>query len=310
MKNQVINRRGQENFNDSIHNHYYNNIKYSIKSLFSYPRELILIQKYIKDLFNYSKYGENRKALLIGHGPSQINVKSFDFNELKENKISIFTMNQFFYNQYFQKNKPTDYIVSDFLSFKIRNIENISEKFRSDIESNYAKRIKYLNESPEINLHVPAMLVKEIQNLNLKNKIIPFINSRFFFHSNTNPLLPSNFMPQTFLFLLRNVIYANFKKIYLIGFDYDYFKNLYLDNENSCWTLEKHSHEKDRFIQNPSDSKIDFALFEQSRIFYQIKMNFKKHNNKILNLNKYSMIDAFKKTNYEPYDLSNSNILD
>lgn len=310
MINKIINRNGNQNFTDSIHYHYFNILKFSIKSLFSYPREIINMRNYISRIHNYSNSGKDRIALLIGNGPSQKNIEKLDFQELKENNVSIFTMNQFFYNDFFLLNKPTDYIVSDFLSFKDEYLIDIGDKFKLDLKKNFKKRVEYLSNSPEINIHIPAMLIKDVERLKLKNKIFPFINSRFIINSSKNQLLPSNFMPQTLLFLLRNVIYANFKKIYLIGFDYDYFKNLYLDNENSCWTLEKHSHEKDRFIQNPSDSKIDFALFEQSRIFYQIKMNFKKHKYKILNLNKYSMIDAFKKMDYEPYELSNSNILD
>lgn len=310
MKNKIINRKGNERFTDSMNNFYFNNFKYSIKSLLSYPKELFYLRKYLKNINEYSNYGRNRYAFLIGNGPSQKNINLFNFTELKNNDVSIFTMNQFFYNKFFINNNPSDYIVSDFLAFSKKDFKNISEQFKVDIEKNYTERIRYLKQSPEIVLHVPAMLVRDIEKLNLRNKIIPFINSRFFLYSNINPLFPSNFMPQTFLFLLRNVLYANFKKIFFIGFDYDYFRNLYLDENNSCWTLEKHSHEKDRYIQNPSDNQIDFALFEQSRIFFQIKKNFYKFNYKIINLNKYSMIDAFTKVNCEPEDLSNSHILD
>jgi hypothetical protein len=92
-------------------------------------------------------------------------------------------------------------------------------------------------------------------------------------------------------------LWFSYKKIYLLGLDNTYPRDLYSDKNNSILNLENHAGLKNSIldITNCYGSLAD-TLVEISYLFIDIK-KFSKFKN-IYNLDKYSLTNVFKKISF------------
>ena len=92
---------------------------------------------------------------------------------------------------------------------------------------------------------------------------------------------------------LANALWYGYKSIYILGMDNTYPRNIYSDKDNNILNLEIHSGTPD-YVADISQyyGCMGDLLVDLSNIFYDAK---KFANKSIINLDPYSLTDAFKK---------------
>lgn len=93
---------------------------------------------------------------------------------------------------------------------------------------------------------------------------------------------------------LAYALWFGYKNIYILGMDNTYPRNLFSDKDNNILNLEIHSSTNDYVLDMTKlYGCIGDVLVEISQIFHDAK---KFSNKSIINLDPYSLTDAFKKS--------------
>lgn len=293
---------------DKVHNPAYRFIKedfnYSLRCILKYPFEFLSGIKYWKELNLIKNEGKGKKILVLGNGPSQGYLSSSSVKKFLLNGNSLMVINNFFHNEIFNEIIPTHYLFSDPFSINTRYLKNVKGQHLDNITQNQKILHEYLKDNENIKIFCPVNFISDIKKNSIKNKIFPFIESRFPLINFLHPMLPRDFPSLTIFYAIRMAIFQNFEKIFLLGVDNNYFKYLYNDEKNDIWIKETHAKNKSPwFSNNPSDSSISNTLSIYSNQFYYFYKSFKRKRKKFLNLDIYSLTDSFDKVDVEPENL-------
>ena len=249
------------------------------RTLFKYFFELLVCGKYLVKIFAAKKIKKKNYCIIFGSGPS------LDYLTIKDlKKISlffdIFVVNNFLENKIFSKIIPNFWVASDINIFKSKSL--ISKKKEKNLSS-------FLRKNININIFTPVSMCKNFIRLFGSERVFGFIDSQARnLYSNTLPIFPRGYVSGTVLKAICIANWMDYKKIFILGVDNTFARNLFVNKKNHILQLENHSKRQD-IVYNMSSyytcvSKVMLDMYE---LFKDYKRINKKNN--IYNLDQYSL---------------------
>ncbi len=247
----------------------------------------------------------NKDCIMLGNGPS---LNSF----LKEKKYflqnkELFCVNLFPISEFFEELKPRYYVLAAPEVYK--GIDKY-QKIQDDIFNNLLKKTHW-----ELFFFVPYFisnyLDKKRFSANKNIKIIfynftPIEGFEFFnyfcFEQNLGMPRNHNVLATSLMLSLS----LNFKKIYLVGADHSWLKDIFVTDNNLVLLTQKHFYDEKTAKAEPMTKmgKGERKLYEilekftfTFKSYFNIKKYSKKRNSIILNITPNSYIDAFERIN-------------
>lgn len=250
--------------------------------------EICIGYKYLKKTFFLKNTNKKINALIVGNGPS--------LNFLKKKDLIIFKKkNHLLAVNYWNEQSNLCSVIPDYLCFSDPSL--FDKKFRS---KNFKKRdknlLRYLQKNTSIILLVPPRLIKNLKESGIKNKLCSFVDTQLNYWVNfTCPLLPRGYVTSSFLKLLSFGLWVGYKKIFILGFDNTYPKDLFSNSSNKILEYNHHTNSKNDYVQDQTATFTDFAdiLCDLTELFIDIR-KFKKYKN-IINLDPFSINTNFQK---------------
>jgi hypothetical protein len=282
----------------------------------------------LKDL--KTNISDTDECIIVGNGPSLNESLKEDFDFINTKKI--FCVNDFSRSDYYEKLKPSFYVLTDpafwekYAQVIIDDIKNNNTaKYNKTKVDHYKGTIETIEstfnniiEKTKWNLNLfvplqskPTKIFDKIAEINRNIKIhyylmtpinfkIEIIRHKFY---KLNLGMPT---PQTVMiaaiFLALNI---NFKKIYLIGVDHSWHEYLVVDQNNCLHVKDYHFYDKDKTTITPllkdKEVRTTVKIHEQ---FYALYIAFRSH----ILIEKYSksigakIYNSSKKTYIDAYD--------
>ena len=235
---------------------------------------------------------KNNTALVLANGPSQDLISKDELKQFIDHGGKLFVVNYWFLNEKIKNIVPNFLVISDIKIIKSKN------KF---FKENNSRLKKYILKYQNMKIICTIRMAKEIKKIINPNRIICFCDSELNgFTSNIKPIYPRGYLSSTVYKAIAMAVWFSFKKIYILGVDNTYPKNIYVDINNQMYNHEVHAgiNYKNSSLVNISDkySSISDFFYETAILFDDAKkLNINKN---IINLDKYSLTDAFPKINF------------
>lgn len=265
--------------------------------LYSYIKEITIGRKWLKKTYKLKNSGKERMALVVGNGPSQGFFTKEDFNRFQKNGGELFVVNFWNLNEQFSDIVPNYLVLSDPETLNMN----------SQLQHLYTKNIKlkqYLLEHSSIKIICPVGRYHQISELFGEDRVLCFVDTEIKgFYNFISPIFPRPYISMTLYKALAMAIWFRYSKVFIIGMDNTYPRSLYSDKNNSILSHELHAGGKE-FLSDISElyQGIGDYLYDTAFLFWDAKL-FSKYGN-IINLDPYSLTDAFKKVednNYSEY---------
>lgn len=268
---------------------------------------IVLLSKIPKKL---SFAGKSDQCVLLGNGPS-LNQSLKDHPEFIKNR-TVFCVNFFAISELYEQLKPSIYVIAA-PEIGIKNVQ-------PHIKERYVRLFLTICEKTEwpIWLYLPFSLRRSgffrnkiLNELSRNTNItVRFFNNtpvegfwrfcRFFFRLNLGMPRPHNvFIPSIFL-----AINLSFKKIYLLGADHSWLKEIHVDENNNVLINQKHFYDEDHSTPRPMLKKgrdkrrlhevlIKFVYAFEG--YFILERYAQSRQVKIINATPGSYIDAFER---------------
>lgn len=257
------------------------NIKSTISTAKHYPVALARGGKFLLKTLAAKGEKKEKKALVIGNGPSQGMLKVEYLKSFSELGNEIICINHWSLNKELAVCVPTWMVFSDPYTF-------------SEANGNAAGLIEYINHNPSIKLVVPSTWVHELIAMGFENSIYTFIDVELPFIRNINPMFPRGYLSMTLYKALAWALHLGYKEIGVIGMDNTYIRNIFCDESNRMLNLETHAGIDDYVAdQSAMYPTIATALEDLYRLFKDLEC-FPVSG--VVNLDPYSLTDRFPKT--------------
>jgi len=280
LKNQLkptVIHRQMKNLNCNVFNLMKQYIKDFSVNIMRYLIELFVGFKYIKKTFELKNFYNNKKALIIGNGPSQGFLKPKELNDFIKNGGHTFCLNNFYKDKILSKHVPTWYFLSDPGHFNNSYLKHL---------------IKYFKMNPSIKIVLPYKKVRFLENLGLKNQLYCFSDTEISFFKNINPLFPRGYVSMTLYKALAWALYLGYNSTGVIGMDNTYIKEFFSDENNKLFLLHNNKIKGNIVLQKYPNLNVSKFLFDLFTSFYHLEYF---PNKNIFNLDKFSLTDRFKK---------------
>jgi hypothetical protein len=246
---------------------------------------------------------KHTSAFVFANGPSLKKLDFFKVKKYQEEGFKIFCVNSFIGDGTGLIFIPDYYVLSDpaFFGFYDELYENLGKEADKRIKE-IKNNINALKNYKDIKLFVPIQFYGRLE---LNNEIFYFndIEYRWFNKNVTNIIYPRSYISMTAYKALAIACFMGFKKIYICGFDNDYFKSITVDIENNLYYANMHFKEqgddKVRKVLHNEASNIAELLRGFASLFEDL---YKFPKDRIINLDNESLVDAFsKKHNLDVY---------
>jgi hypothetical protein len=93
-------------------------------------------------------------------------------------------------------------------------------------------------------------------------------------------------------------LFMGYKKIYFLGLDNTYPRDVWVNKDNKLLNIERFANHYYLADQSKRYKSISDMYSEISTIFYSLNL-YKKYKDKIFNLDDYSLTNTFKKKNFK-----------
>jgi hypothetical protein len=261
-------------------------LKSLLRLLIRYPIELYRGRYYLKKTLNLKNIEKNKKALVIGNGPSQGKLKVEMLDHFQKNGGLTICVNYWNENSELTAHIPSWIVFSDPNTFNNKS----DEAYRL---------IEYLKKNTSIKITAPISIINDLSTMNFKNELYCFIDTEVTISKNINPLFPRGYLSMTLYKALAWSLHLGFEEIGVIGMDNTYPRNIYNDENNKLCNLETHSGIDD-FIVDQSEiyPNIAVRLEGLARLFLHLD---RFPQSRVSNLDRYSLTDRFNKKSIEDF---------
>ena len=159
--------------------------------------------------------------------------------------------------------------------------------------------INYLKNDSSIKIIVPTAMIKELQEMGLKNQIYCFVDVELSILKGINPLFPRGYMSLTLYKALAWSIYLGYKSIGVIGMDNTLPRNIYNNQDNKVHAIANLAGIDDCLYDVSSHhSNVASYYYDVFKIFHHLEYF---PNKNIFNLDPYSLTDRFRKVKKEDF---------
>jgi hypothetical protein len=235
-------------------------------------------------------------VFVFANGPSLKKLDFFKVKKYQEEGFKIFCVNSFIGDGTDLIFIPDYYVLSDpaFFGFYNELYENLGKEADKRIKE-IKNNVNALKNNKDIKLFVPIQFYRM---LDMNNEIFYFNDIEYiWFNKNvSNIIYPRSYISMTAYKALAIACFMGFKKIYICGFDNDYFKNITVDIENNLYYANMHFREQEdskiRKVVHNEASNIAELLLVFSSLFEDL---YKFPKDRIINLDNESLVDAFSK---------------
>ena len=255
-------------------------LKSCVKSILFYPVALYEGRRFLSKTSSLSGSANNRRALVIGNGPSQGYLEGSELNNFVKEGGETFCVNSWNSNEKLSDHVPTWMLFSDPLTFDKK-------------EPNTDKLINYLKNNSSIKIIVPTNMIKTLQEMGLINQIFCFVDLELSIWKGINPLFPRGYMSLTLYKALAWSIFLGYKSIGVIGMDNTLPRNIYNNEDNIVHFIANQAGTDDCLVDVSSyHSNVASYYYDVFKIFHHLEYF---PNNNIFNLDPYSLTDRFRK---------------
>jgi hypothetical protein len=270
------------NVGGSFFNLFKFHFKSCIRSILFYPFALYQGRGFLGKTLSLSGSAINRRALVIGNGPSQGYLEATELNNFVKEGGETLCVNSWYANEKLSNHVPSWMLFSDPLTFDKK-------------EPHTEKLINYLKNNSSIKIIVPTNMIKKIQDNGLKNQIFCFVDLELSIWRSINPLFPRGYMSLTLYKALAWSIYLGYNSIGVIGMDNTLPKNIYNNEENRVHFIANQAGTDDCLVDVSSyHSNVASYYYDVFKIFHHLEYF---PNKNIFNLDPYSLTDRFRKVN-------------
>ncbi len=259
----------------------------ALRGFVSYAGELWYGWRWVRKLLLEKNTKQEKCALVIGNGPSQGYISANQLKQFISKGGEVFVVNFWQENEMLSAIPPTYLVISDpaTLNFEDKNL---------DLRHKNTALRNYLIEHESIKLLCPVRRCQALANLFGDHRVVGFVDSEVRgWGSSIIPIVPRSYLSMTLYKALAFSIWRGYEKIYLLGMDNTYPRDTYCNDLNQVISLETHAGADD-YICDLGDvyRGVGDLMVDLSRIYFDAK-KFSKYN--ILNLDPYSLTDAFQK---------------
>jgi hypothetical protein len=252
---------------------------------------------------------KTKECVILGNGPS---LKNFIKNgkEFLANK-DLFVVNFFWKSEYYEVLKPKYYMIIS-TNYWSNGKVDYNEQGRKETFKNIAEKTTW-----DMTLFVPSIAKKTKdwrKELDLNRKIrVVYLNitpvegfqnlSFLWFKRNMGMPRPHNVL----IPCIKTSIELNYSKIFLLGADHSWLKELFVAENNEVYLTQKHFYDElsakpEVMYQGVTNKKRNLAQVLMKFVYsfnsyYILNEYAKKTNVEVLNATKGSYIDAFKRVN-------------
>lgn len=258
----------------------------ALRGLLVFGFEVLIGWRQIFRLIERRGHWQGSKALVLGNGSSQGYLTPAMVQAFKANGGKVIAVN------FFNNNKVLADVMPDMLVISDPNVlapggDEILRRRNSSLKA-------YLDKYPDILIAAPIRRKKDMAAQFGAERLVLFVDSELYgWTRNIKPFLPRGYQSMTALKSLALAQWFKAEKIFLLGLDNDYPRNLYSDAENNILALEVHAGEADFVINmSPLFHSVADYLWSCCESLHSFSL-FKADN--VLNLDPYSLTDSFEK---------------
>tara|TARA_Y100001968_G_C19435046_1_gene759160 strand:- start:1608 stop:2444 length:837 start_codon:yes stop_codon:yes gene_type:complete len=223
-------------------------------------------------------------VVILAGGPSLDN-KLIDCLKNNREKIEIIAINRY------HKNSSSDVLIPDY--YIISDPDLLSDD--PVTKKNNIELIDYINATKA------KLICPNNKNfLSLNQSYIPFNDLELLLSNNIDPRNPRGYPSNTAFKALAIAIALGYECIYILGFDYDYVKRIFLDENNKL--LFENIHHYNTTISDYSVifESVAHALHWWSLDYHHLK---KLYSSKIHNVTNNSLVDTFNRISPKEFSL-------
>jgi hypothetical protein len=258
----------------------------SLRSLKGYLIEIITGWRWLIGMWRLRNSQYLYEAMVIGNGPSQGYLDTTMLVEFKKKGGQLFAVNFWTENEFLSEIIPDYIVVSDPETLSVGAEEHLIDKNN--------RLSAYLRANTSIKIACPLRRCSELSKIFGEQRVIGFADSSLrMWTKNINPLLPRGYLSMTLYKALALAIWFDYKKIFVIGMDNTYPRNIYCNRDNKFINHEMHAGGADYAVdQSAMFNTVGDSLIEFSQLFFDAR-KFTREN--VINLDQYSLTDAFNK---------------
>jgi len=234
----------------------------------------------LRDLKGLESKFRGATLLIVANGPSSRKLNPETIEDFRRKGGYLMTMNWAHLNPSVKSSRPDFWISAD------RRPSEDSRKGR-DLQRWLGKRSGTLVFVPEIRAGLFAMLFPKHQVVAFCRLAIRHLRPNYW---GEKPIYPKSFLSQTGLHAIQIGVWLGFSRIFVIGFDNSFFKEVQVNSQNQLRNLVSHAGEATR--EETAGGNLASFLASQA-ILFDDYLKFSEY--EIMNLDLDSFTDAFKK---------------
>lgn len=255
-------------------------LRRDLRHLLKYFRTRGSIRASVRKLEEMESMNVDSDLLIVANGPSAGNIDQEMIQRFCERGGYLMVMNWAHLNPAVNSTNPNFWISAD-----RRPIE----------ESEKAEELQqWLSERPETMLFVPEIRVERYEHRFPRHRVTAFcrlaIRNIRLRHWKEKPIFPKSFISQTGLHAIQIALWLGFTRIFIIGFDNTFFREIRVNERNELVNIITHAGEENR--EELGGAGMSSFLRFQSILFGDY---LKFSENEIFNLDLNSYTDAFTK---------------
>jgi hypothetical protein len=260
-----------------------------LRSLRLYARERLGGRKWLELLRALRGSKAGCSAIVIGNGPSQEYLNEATLSRFVEGGGDVFAVNYWPDNAPLSGVAPSYLVISDPSTLKrIKEGETIPP---SDLRLR-----EYLAANQAIKIACPISRSDAIAAEFGRERVVGFIDSELrLWSDNISPLKPRGYISMTLYKALALALHFGYSKVFVLGMDNTYPRNIYCDENNRLLNLESHAGVDDWAVDiGGCYGGMGDLLVALSHLFYDLR-KFRSASSSIVNLDPYSLTDVFPK---------------
>jgi hypothetical protein len=260
----------------------------ALKNIIVYAKELITFHRNFGELLRLKSIKSLNDAIVIGNGPSQGYLSVKLLNSFRRNGGEVFVVNFWHLNLELSEFCPDYLVISDpaTLSFSAAH-ESLLEKNKT--------LLSYLVKHSNIKIICPFSRTRDLERLFEKKRIICFSDTELIgLSTNIMPIYPRGYISMTLYKALAMALWFGYKRVFIIGMDNTYPRNIYCDKNNKILNLEIHSGNENSVVDQSAIYRNIGELLEDLSTLFKDAFKFAEKKD-LINLDQYSLTDAFPK---------------